>query len=451
MTFYSTPLFLHGILLAVISNSVLAGLGHGLTDTGAIVKGNSEGVTEHQGVSRWARNIPKNYKANYLYHSPYQPDRRVTLITQNNMQQYTHMLSEGHKTLLNKYASYAMPIFPSRRPVDYHPKLDKATARNHKVAKLQKTDAISRIRLGFPFPIPHGNAKKVIWNHKLRYRGNSVSQPNDKAFVSPQHQHYTTTSENILYTYGNLKYKKIKKKERQGYIALRLHVVHTPPKLMGQGTLTRETINQVMRPSRTYMSRKGDRKLHLKPTNGYSTPNDYSLGLAFDDQRDMFNGAMDRYSWKLLGKKTMYIPYNAYSLNDKNLTYKQVLGPNHLTPKYTRYEPHRVWIVQADNTNKTYHDIKRRVFYVYEDSWGIVMVDNYNHSGQLWRFQEGHTRTAYEVGVTTTSPEVSYDFIAGKYFVDKLSNEGAPTQFNRRTRLKPRHFRKRFIERVPCL
>jgi hypothetical protein len=27
-----------------------------------------------------------------------------------------------------------------------------------------------------------------------------------------------------------------------------------------------------------------------------------------------FNGAMDRFDWKLVGKKEMYVPYNGYKL-----------------------------------------------------------------------------------------------------------------------------------------
>ncbi len=28
---------------------------------------------------------------------------------------------------------------------------------------------------------------------------------------------------------------------------------------------------------------------------------------------DMFNGAPDRYDWKLVGKSEMYVPYNDYN------------------------------------------------------------------------------------------------------------------------------------------
>jgi hypothetical protein len=44
-----------------------------------------------------------------------------------------------------------------------------------------------------------------------------------------------------------------------------------------------------------------------------------SAGLSTYDDAWLFNGAMDRYDWKLVGKKEMYIPYNGYRLyNAKN-------------------------------------------------------------------------------------------------------------------------------------
>ena len=34
-------------------------------------------------------------------------------------------------------------------------------------------------------------------------------------------------------------------------------------------------------------------------------------GLQFYDQMDMFNGTLERYSWKLAGKRELLIPYNS--------------------------------------------------------------------------------------------------------------------------------------------
>jgi len=46
----------------------------------------------------------------------------------------------------------------------------------------------------------------------------------------------------------------------------------------------------------------------------------------------MFNGATDRYEWELRGKKEMFIPYNAYQLADRDLSYDDIIRPATSTP-----------------------------------------------------------------------------------------------------------------------
>lgn len=442
-----TKLLSSTILLSACAFNAQAGLGKGLTDTGATAAGNDKGVAAHKGVSRWEKNMPKGYKSGAIYPAPFKKDKAVLTITQKNMAKYDDMLSEGHKALMAKYPSYKMNIYPSHRPADYHPKIDKATAKNAKTGKLKGTDGVSGVKLGFAFPIPEKNGKKVIWNHKVRYRGDSVIRANDQIIVDGKSQSLTKVVEKVLFTYGNIKYKKLKKNVRNNMSFYYLSETTFPAKLSGSYILVYESLNQIKKARKAFIANKGDAKMKSAPTVGYNKPNDTSGGLSFSDQVDMYNGAMDRYSWKYVDKKTMYIPYNAYKLGDKKLKYKEILGQDHVNPKYTRYEPHRVWIVDSDNSGKAKHDIKRRVFYVDEDSWGIVMVDVYDQADRLWKFQEGHTITAYDVGVTTTTPEIIYDFVAGKYFATALTNEGDPNKFNKKTKLKHRDFKKSAVER----
>jgi hypothetical protein len=55
--------------------------------------------------------------------------------------------------------------------------------------------------------------------------------------------------------------------------------------------------------------------------------------LATSDNYDMFNVASDRYDWKLIGKKKLYIPYNSYKLDSPQqglwVTAKSVIDVNH--------------------------------------------------------------------------------------------------------------------------
>ena len=47
--------------------------------------------------------------------------------------------------------------------------------------------------------------------------------------------------------------------------------------------------------------------------------------------RRVFNGAMDRFDFKLIGKKEMYVPYSCYRLTyHKPVT--DITTPNHVNP-----------------------------------------------------------------------------------------------------------------------
>src|SRR3546814_8761073 len=103
---------------------------------------------------------------------------------------------------------------------------------------------------------------------------------------------------------------------------------------------------------------------------------------------DMYNGAFDRYVWKLVGKRELYIPYNSYRLSDGRDKYAQLLTPKFFNPADTRYELHRVWQIEATERDGKRHSFGTRTFYVDEDSWNVVLVENEDHDGRLWRFQE---------------------------------------------------------------
>ncbi|MDP9139458.1 MAG: DUF1329 domain-containing protein, partial [Pseudomonadota bacterium] len=149
-------------------------------------------------------------------------------------------------------------------------------------------------------------------------------------------------------------------------------------------------------------------------------------GHQFYDQVDMFNGVLQRYNWKLVGKKEMYLPYNSNKIAGPSVKYKDMAKPRHLNQDMPRYELHRVWVVEADIKAGTSHTFKKRRYYVDEDSWTIGMIDAYDNRDQLYQFQEGHMVFAYNILTATTIPEVIYHFTSGRYFVTAAFNEDKP-------------------------
>ncbi|WP_411027978.1 DUF1329 domain-containing protein, partial [Salmonella sp. s54234] len=86
------------------------------------------------------------------------------------------------------------------------------------------------------------------------------------------------------------------------------------------------------------------------------------------DEDRLFNGAPERYTWKLLGKREIYVPANAFKPNSASYKYSDILPPNHPNPDVMRYELRRVWVVEADLKEGFRHVYGKRVLFIDEDT-----------------------------------------------------------------------------------
>jgi hypothetical protein len=194
--------------------------------------------------------------------------------------------------------------------------------------------------------------------------------------------------------------------------------------------LVHETANSIKDSRDIWVLPPKIRRLFRIPPVGYDQPFPGSEGIYFIDMVDMYNGAFDRYVWKLVGKRELLIPYNSYRIGDGRYKYAQLLQPYHFNPEATRYELHRVWVIEAVERGGKRHAFGKRVFYVDEDSWNAVLVENYDRDDKLWRFQEGHMLSIYDVPAANTAPVVTYDLKDGRYFVNRLTAEDPPPQYD---------------------
>ena len=102
-----------------------------------------------------------------------------------------------------------------------------------------------------------------------------------------------------------------------------------------------------------------------------------------------------------------------------------VLRAGNLNPDATRYELHRVWVVEANLKPGTSHIYKKRVFYIDEDSWAILVTDKYDARDELWRVAEQHSIVFYDVPMFYGTVEVHHDLQSGRYIAMGLRNEEA--------------------------
>jgi hypothetical protein len=141
------------------------------------------------------------------------------------------------------------------------------------------------------------------------------------------------------------------------------------------------------------------------------------------DATNGFIGAADRYNWKLLGKKEIYIPYNSVKFFDTDLKYEDIIQPRYPRRDLIRYELHRVWVAEGTVRPDKRHTIARRVFYVDEDHWNIAVVDGYDTRENLWRVSEHLPQLLFEVPSCIAHGSLLYDLVAGRYMITPASNE----------------------------
>ncbi len=85
-----------------------------------------------------------------------------------------------------------------------------------------------------------------------------------------------------------------------------------------------------------------------------------------------------------------------------------------------RYEPHRVWVVEATLKAGKRHIYAKRTFYIDEDSWQIAHEDAYDGRGELWRVHELAEVQYYDAPAPWFACETIYDLQARRYLVTGL-------------------------------
>jgi len=191
-----------------------------------------------------------------------------------------------------------------------------------------------------------------------------------------------------------------------------------------------ETMDQIKTPRQAWTYNTGQRRVRRAPNVAYDAPGTASDGLRTTDDFDMFNGAPNRYTWKLKGKQELLIPYNDYRLHSDKVQYKDILQPGHINPDLVRYEKHRVWVVEANLKADTRHTYKKRVFYIDEDSWQIAITDIYDNRDELYRVGVAHGLNYYEVPTQWSTLEVFHDLQSRRYIAMGLDNQAKMYDFS---------------------
>ncbi len=394
-------------------------LGAELTAVGAEVAGNADGsIPKYEGGMKGK---PACHSSGLFLCDPFKGDKPKFVITAENMDQYKDKLSPGQVAMFKKYPkTYKMPVYETRRSYAVPDAVAKLTKENAVGTEAIGASGLKNFKIqGYPFPIPQSGVE-VVWNHIARYKGDAVERIVGQAVPQVNGSYSMVMFRDNFASIPKLK--DYSAGDQENVFQYYKQEVIAPSRLAGNVLLVHETIDQVKEPRMAWTYNADQRRVRRAPQVSYDGPGTAADGMRTADNLDMYNGAPDRYEWTLKGKREMYIPYNAYKLEEKGLPYDDMIKPGHINQDLTRYELHRVWEVEGTLRDGTRHVYAKRVFFIDEDSWIIAEADHYDGRGNLWRIAEAHQHFNYLGGIQAYSLETLYDISAGRYLAFGFEN-----------------------------
>lgn len=431
-------ILLNSQALGTVEPEDAAQLGQNLTPLGAEYAGNSDGS-----IPKWNPNgpgIPDNFVAgsdNYL--NPYGDEQAELVIDGLNWEQYADNLTEGTKALFQKHGTngFMLNVYPSKR--DYVPPdwLIANTAKNALTANLKEDgQKITGNLPGVPFPIPQSGLE-VLWNHMIRHHPDHSAEF-DVYYVSSAGKRILSTKGYMTNKYPSFSIEnRDKEVEDTPWSLLRINYM-APARRAGEILLVHE-------PGADYTKGKGrkawqyltgQRRVRLAPAVSFDTPNPTVAGTSTYDDAFIFNGSPERFDWKLVGKKEIFVPYNTYDFNFQTAI-ENILGDKFLSPDAIRWEKHRMWVVEGHLKAGSRHLYSKRRIYIDEDTWNALASESYDGRGNLWRVQYAYGAYLYDINTFYSIPYGTYDVIQGIY---NLNTKPVPGQYRNHIKEGDKYF-----------
>ncbi len=406
-----------------------------LTPLGGERAGNADGS-----IPAWTggySELPAGYQPGDPRPVPFADEKPLFSITQSNMAQYKDKLADGAIYLLNKYPDYRIDVYPTHRTAIAPQYVYDYTYKNASTAQLAPDgNSITNAYGGTPFPIPT-NGHHIIWNHLLAWKGTTID---DKALG------FTSTSNGDISVPGVIQeyvafpyYYPDGEADFSGFYLEFTTKLLAPAASAGGATLAMQPVNPTLQAPRNFQYLVGQRRTREAPQLQYDTPNYFTSGIGDFDEFQVFFGPLDEYDFKLLGKKEMYVPYNMNKV--LTLPASQVLKPYFYDPDSSRWELHRVWVVEMTVKAGKRNVDARRLFYADEDTWNGLMSDIYDSTNALWKFEWSMPYALPDIPcVLGSTSTIQYDFHAGVYAANQVFDSSIKSPWKPIPRLPESYF-----------
>ena len=397
--------------LASVTSQEAAELKSRLTPLGAERAGNAEGT-----IPAWTGGVTA--APGYVSGAPrpdfFPADKPLFSITARNFRDYEDKLPEGAKALFAKQPDYRMDIYPSRRSAAAPDWVYENIARNATHAHAASEGIAYGVEGavgGIPFPIPK-NGFEALWNHLLAFWG-PARELTVSTYIVPsggameKASAYKEIADFPYYFQGATA-------DSFGpYYFKTLHLAVAPPARAGEAYLNWQPINIRRNPFAAWRLLPREHRVRKAPGISYDVPDADAAGFVSLDEYYVFFGGLDRYNFKLVGKKEMYVPYNNNRLYSRPVS--EILGRTHANPDDLRYELHRVWVVDGTLAPGAHHIVAHRRLYLDEDSWMAVYSDSWDEAGKLWKFGQASMYSMPDVPATIVGSQFVYDLQLGGY------------------------------------
>ncbi|MNZ12012.1 hypothetical protein D3C78_288830 [compost metagenome] len=409
----------YGEGMAAPSAEQVKSLGSALTPWGAEVAGNKAGsipAYTGQGVK-----IPANFNPAKpgTRPDPFADEKPLYSITAANMDQYAGNLSDGVKEMLKKYPTFRLDVYPTHRTVVYPKWVQDNSLKNATACKSTNGDLVLEgCYAGVPFPIP-GNGAQAMWNHLVRYSTPESRGAKFKSWVVDASGRPILQGEQWGYLNSPFFDESITGPVPEGidYSQLRVDITG-PTRKAGEKRLILDSIKMGDGGTRIWQYLPAQRRVKQSPDLAYDTPQPQSGGAQTMDDAYAFSGALDRFDFKLVGKKEVFIPYNTFKMQaGGSCSTEQLLTPNHMNPDCVRWELHRVWVVEGTPKSGVRHVYSKRVMYFDEDVPGAGISDSFDKAGQPYRVNMVFPYPMYENTGEAHSTDrfATFDLATGVY------------------------------------
>jgi hypothetical protein len=356
-----------------------------LTPFGAERAGNADGS-----IPAWTGGVttlPPGLSPGQYVPELFPDEQPVVVINADNMADHAAMLSEGTMVMMKKYG-FSIKVYPTHRTAAAPQGVYDAIANNVATAKLDPAGG----RFGFidafgglPFPIPDTSdpyvaGAQIVWNYNALWAGYaykkslqcwSVSSGQlSLAFKDRLEERFPYYIAKSLADFNGMLYQEVSP-------------FTAPGNLAGQNIDVWAYTEPYQHPQAAWELLNGQGRVRRAPEIAFDTPSTQANGVCGYDEYYGFNGSLEKYDWKYLGKQEMYIPYNNNAVGGVDAT--KFFGANFADPNVVRWEKHRCWVVEATLHPGERNVLARRMFYIDEDTFAIGVGDAWDGNNNLYK------------------------------------------------------------------